>query len=123
MHWPYDIIQLQMLKCEVLEAQSLWYAGSVIDQSVPNIKFLKKEGANDQYGHNNDTSAIKEHIDITIHKILKKVQVPEIMKNEEISISYVLLESISNNRRRYLWYEVALNDINCDEDLEFKSVI
>ena len=84
---------------------------------------MKKKGENDQYGHDNEASAIKEHIDITIHKILKKVQVPEIMKNEEISISYVLLESISNNRRWYLWYEVALNDINCDEDLEFKFVI
>ena len=122
MHWPYDIIQLQMLQSEVLEGQSLWYAESVIDQSIPNIKF-REEGANDQYVHDNEASAIKEHIDMTLHKILKKVQVPEIMKNEEISISYVLLESISNNRRRYLWYEVALNDINCDEDLEFKSVI
>ena len=84
---------------------------------------MKKEGANDQYGHDNEASAIKEHIDITLQKILTKVQVPEIMKNEEISISYVLLKSISNNRRRYLLYEVALNDINCDEDLEFKSVI
>ena len=84
---------------------------------------MKKEGANDQYGHDNEASAKNEHMDITLHIILIKVQVPEIMKNEEISISYVLLESISNNRRRYLWYEVALNDINCDEDLEFKSVI
>ena len=92
-----------------------------IDSKYKNS--LKKEGANDQYAHDNEASAIKEHIDITLHKILKKVQVPEIMKNEKISISYVLLELISNNRRRYLWYEVALNDINCDEDLEFKSVI
>ena len=83
----------------------------------------RRRGANDQYGHDNEASAIKEHIDITLHKIWKKVQVPEIMKNEEISITYVLLESISNNHRQYFWYEVALNDINCDEDLEFKSVI
>ena len=53
---------------------------------------MKKEGANDQYVHDNEASAIKEHIDITLHKILKKVQVSEIMKNEEISISYVLLD-------------------------------
>ena len=66
-----------MLQCEVLEGHSLWYAGSVIDQSIPNIKFLKKEGANDQYGHDNEASAIKEHIDITLHKTRKKVQVPE----------------------------------------------
>ena len=84
---------------------------------------MKKEGANDQYGHDNEASAIKEHIDKILHTVLKKVQVPEIMKNEEISISYALLESISNNRRQYLSYEVALNDINCDKDLEFKFVI
>ena len=56
---------------------------------------MKKEGSNDQYGLDNEANAIKEHIDIALHKILKKVQVPEIMKNEEISISYVLLESVS----------------------------
>ena len=37
----------------------------------------KKEGANDQYGHDNEANAIREHHDITIHKTLKKVQVPE----------------------------------------------
>ena len=31
-----------MLQCEVLEGQSLRYAESVIDQSVPNIKFLEE---------------------------------------------------------------------------------
>ena len=83
---------------------------------------MKKERENDQYGHDNEASAIKEHIDITLHKTLEKVQVPE--NNEKLSsISYVMLKSISNNCRRYLWYEVALNDINCDEDLEFKYVI
>ena len=64
---------------------SLWYTRSVIEQSVPNINSLKKEGANDQYGHDNETSAINEHIDITLHKFLKKVHVHEIMKYEEIS--------------------------------------
>ena len=34
-------------------------------------------GANDQYVHNNEASAIREKHDITIHKTLKKVQVPE----------------------------------------------
>ena len=61
---------------------------------------MKKEGANDQYGHDNEANAIKENTEITLHKILKKVNVPEIRKNEEISISYVLLESIGLLRFR-----------------------
>ena len=48
-----------MLQCEVLEGQSLWYAISEIDQPVSNINSLMKEGANDQYGHDNETGAIK----------------------------------------------------------------
>ena len=37
----------------------------------------RRRGANDQYGHNNETSATRDHRDITIHKTLGKVQVPE----------------------------------------------
>ena len=37
-------------------------------------------GANDQDGHDNETSALKEHDDITLYKTLTKVQVPEMMK-------------------------------------------
>ena len=46
--------------------------------SVSNIKFLE-EGDEQiiNYDHDNEASAIKEHIDITLHKILKKVQVPD----------------------------------------------
>ena len=42
---------------------------------------MKKEGENDQYGHDNEASAIKEHIDITLYKTSKKVQVPEKWKD------------------------------------------
>ena len=79
-----------------------------------------RRGANYQNGHDNEVSALKEHYDITLHKTLAKVQVPE---NEEISISYVVLESNQNDRQWYLWYEVALNAINDYEDLKFKTVI
>ena len=37
----------------------------------------RRRGTNDQYGHENEANAIKDHIDITLHKTLKKVQVPE----------------------------------------------
>ena len=36
----------------------------------------RRRGANDQYGHNNEASAIKNHIDITLHKTSEKVQIP-----------------------------------------------
>lgn len=52
--------------------------------------------------NDNEASALKEHHDITLYKILTKVQVPENDENEVISISYVVLKSISNDRRRYL---------------------
>ena len=37
----------------------------------------RRRGSNDQYGYDNEASAIKEHIDITLHKISEKVQVPK----------------------------------------------
>jgi len=36
-----------------------------------------RRGANYQNGHDNEVSALKEHYDITLHKTLAKVQVPE----------------------------------------------
>ena len=41
-----------MLQCEVLEGQSLWYAGSVIDQSIPNIKFHEGKCYKGAHWHN-----------------------------------------------------------------------
>ena len=41
----------------------------------------RTRGANDQYDHHNEASAIKEHIDITLYKTSKKVQVPEKWKD------------------------------------------
>jgi len=38
---------------------------------------LRRRGANYQNGHDNEVSALKEHYDITLHKTLAKVQVPE----------------------------------------------
>lgn len=58
-----------MLQCKVLEGQSLCYAWSVIDQSILNVKFLE-EGKEQRI--NNETSAIREHHDITLHKNLRK---------------------------------------------------
>ena len=37
----------------------------------------RRKGTNDQYGHDNEASAIKEHIDITLYKTSKKVKVHE----------------------------------------------
>ena len=34
-------------------------------------------GANYQNGHDNEVSALKEHYDITLHKTLAKLQIPE----------------------------------------------
>ena len=48
--------------------------------------------ANYQYGHDNDASDIREHQEITFHKTLKKVHVPE---NDEILDKF-------HNHRRYL---------------------
>ena len=37
----------------------------------------RRRGSNDQYDHDNETSDIKENHDITLHKTLENVQVPE----------------------------------------------
>ena len=43
-----------------------------------------RRGVNDQDGHDDEASALKEHHDITLHKTLAKVQVPE---NDEMKRS------------------------------------
>ena len=79
--------------------------------------------ANYQNGHDNEVSALKEHYDITLHKTLAKVQVPENDEEWRDLDKLCRIGIDSNNRRRYLWYEVALNIINAYEDLKFESVI
>ncbi|XP_019264929.1 PREDICTED: uncharacterized protein LOC109242531 [Nicotiana attenuata] len=49
----------------------------------------KRKGANDLGDHNVEEIAQKEPRDITNDKTTEEIQVPEINKNEEISISYV----------------------------------
>ena len=66
----------------VFEEQSLWYARNMIDQSISNVKLLEKgEEQIIKLVSDSEVSALKEHYDITFHKTLAKVQVPE--KNEK----------------------------------------
>ena len=53
----------------------------MIDQLIPNVKLLK-EGEQQiiKMVIDNEVRALKEHYDITLHKILAKVRVP---KNDE----------------------------------------
>ena len=67
-----------MLQEIFLERKSLWYARRVINQSIPNIKLLDKvEKQIIKMIIANEASALKDHYDITFHKTLAKVQVPE----------------------------------------------
>ena len=79
--------------------------------------------ANYQNGHDNEVSALKEHYDITLNKALTKVQVPENDEKWRDLDKLCRIGIESNDRRRYLWYEVALNAINGYDDLKFKLVI
>ena len=50
----------------------------VIDQSISNVKLLDEgEEKIIKMVIDNEVSALKEHYDITLHKTLVKVQVPE----------------------------------------------
>ena len=50
----------------------------MINQSIPNVKFIDKgEEQIIKLVSDSEVSALKEHYDITFHKTLAKVQVPE----------------------------------------------
>lgn len=87
---------------------SLWHAWSMIDQSVSKVKFLEEKGANDQDGHDNEANTLKEHWHNTSLNLDKGSGTWIVMNMRRSPLSYVLLESISNNRRWCLWYNIVL---------------
>ena len=92
----------------------------MIDKLIPNVKPLDKgEEQILKMVIDNEVSALKEHYDITLHKTLVKVQLPKNDETWKDLDKLCVLESNQNGRRRYIWYEVALNAINGYEDLKF----
>ena len=68
----------------------------MIYQLIPNVKLLKE--GEDQIIKmiiDNELRALKENYGITLHKSWQRFRYMKMMKNEEITISYVVLESIS----------------------------
>ena len=83
----------------------------------------RRKGENDQDGHNNEESVLERapwHNSLSKH--WQRFRYLKLMKNKVSLMSYVTLKLISNNRRWYLEYNVALKIINGDEDLDIKSV-
>ena len=77
MYWPYDITAANAPISSPWRIESMKHLKlnrSIISKYKKN---WRRRGSNDQYDHDNEASAIRENHDITLHKTLENVQVPE----------------------------------------------